>query len=99
MEASIFLGSRMMLEGEGDITQRIAFGFRLVTRFPSEEELKILRQEYNASLQQTVDVKEDDPSLGLVIVKLRDLQLNPTQLRYANVARIILNLDESITKS
>ena len=101
MEASIFLGSRMMLEGEGDITQRIAFGFRLVTsRFPSEEELKILRQEYNASLQQTVDVKEDDPSLGLVIGKLRDLQLNPTQLRaYANVARIILNLDESITKS
>lgn len=100
MEASVFLGARMMLECDGDVKDKIAYGFRLVTsRDPSMQETAILLEEYNESFNNHEHVEKVNPQIGGVSHELNNLSLDEGELSaYSSVARIIFNLDEFITK-
>ena len=100
VEAARVLAQRMMREGGSAEPDRIAYGFRLVTsRKPSEKELGLLARSYDyyrtrfeadsAGAQKLVS-EGDAP---------RDPSLDVTQLAaYTNVASLMLNLDEAVTK-
>ena len=99
VEAARHLGQRMLQEGGVSTEEQITYGFRLVTaRMPSATELKILRQEYEQGRQRIGDA-ESSPA----ILRVGDSPL-PTgvDLRelaaMTGVARLLLNLNESITR-
>lgn len=100
MEAAQFLAARMLLECEGSAEQRITHGFRMVTsRKPTPEEIQILVEEYNDSILAPDSQSINDLKLGKLVNRLEGLSIDGTQLAaYLNVARILLNLDESVTK-
>jgi hypothetical protein len=94
IEASRELAQRMMKEGGID------FGFRLATsRFPTEHERSILLNSYRYDL----DHYQTSPEAALQLLSQgetpRDASLNPNQLAaWTNVASLILNLDETVTR-
>jgi len=100
VEASRFIGQRMMKEGGADAATRLRYGFRLVMgRNPSNAEEAVLRgslqfhRDYFASKSEEMDrylnqgESAPDPTLDR-----RDLAA------YAAVGSLLLNLDETITK-
>ena len=99
IEASQFLAARMMLECDGSVEEKITYGFRLATsRIPTREELSILVEEYNFT-DHKIDVALTHQEFGKLSPMLESLPIDVTQLRsYTNVARIILNLDETVSK-
>ena len=100
-EAARALAERMIQEGGDHVDARLGFAFRLATsRKATKNELNILKAEFNdryrefkANEEMTANYLtggERKPNEALVPVELAS---------YAAVASMILNLDESISKS
>jgi hypothetical protein len=99
LEAARFIGQRMLNEGGETPDLRLRYGFRLaVARYPTEQELAVLRNDLQFHLNYFSDPAKaekyihqgetsNDPGL-----KVRDLAA------YGATASLILNLDETITK-
>jgi hypothetical protein len=100
VEAARVLAARMMREGGASESDRIAYGFRLVTsRKPTVKELGVLTRGYDYYRTRF----EGDAAGALKLVSEgdapRDPSLDVTQLAaYTNLASLILNLDEAVTK-
>ena len=101
MEASVFLAARMMTESDNIVENKIAYGFQIVTsRIPTRDELDILLEEYQDSLATHTKSSGNRSPIGEVTGELTSLSLDQRELQaFTNVARIIFNLDESITKN
>jgi hypothetical protein len=101
VEASRAFGQRMMTEGGNDPRGRIAYGFRLATgRKPAAEELKVLLTVFS---QELADYQKDkgaaEKLLGVGDFKAKN-DLDKAELAaWSMIASMILNLDETITKS
>ena len=100
VEAARHLGQRMMKQGGNTIDDRIVYGFRLVTaRTPNPDELSLLRDAYAIELKRCVNNQEETLKVLQVGESSFDPQLNKTQLAaFSSVARLIMNLNEAITK-
>ncbi len=100
VEAARHLAQRMMLEGGESLEARIAYGFRLVTaRQPSSAELALLRGQFETDLRRYADDEAAARRLLDVGDRPSDSRLEPSALAaYTGVARLLLNLDEAITK-
>jgi hypothetical protein len=101
VEAARHLAERMVATGQGDLAATVAHGFELVTaRPPTEQESAILLAEYEkqrASFAGDVGAAEKLLAVG---ESPRDPSLDPvTQAAWTNVALVILNLDEAITRN
>jgi hypothetical protein len=101
VEAARALAARTMLEGGADTASRIKFAYREATsRAPNEAEAKILSDlfakhfaEYTANKAAAADVQKNgdfQPPAGLDPVELA---------AWTSVARVILNLHETITRN
>ena len=100
VEAARGLAERMLKEGGSTAQQRIQFGFVVATSRPAtERELSVLMSEYARqyrSFRQDVTAAEDLLCIG---ESKRDTSLNVVEhAAWTNVAGIILNLDEALTK-
>jgi hypothetical protein len=101
IEASRKLAERMMNQGGPNADTRIAFAFRTATaRDPSAEEREVLKKIYDAQL----DVYRHDPAAAGKLLAVgespRNEKLDAPQLAaWTTVASVILNLDETITRS
>jgi hypothetical protein len=100
VEAARHLAQRMLIEGGKTLNERIAYGFRLVTaRVPGQPELALMRSAYTENLQhyqsnqpaalKLMQVGDSPYNAGLNLSKLAAM---------TSVARLLLNLNESITK-
>ncbi len=91
------LASRMLTEGPADPRERIAHGFRLcLARPPAAEELDRLE----ALLQQQLQHQGDDidvPASWKLIEKPKGVT-HQQYSAWVTVARVLLNLDETITR-
>ena len=100
VEASRFLAERVIAEAGDDPADRIRLAYRLTTaRLPEPAELDVLQAA--ASAQLAVYRADLEAALDLLSVGEGgyDPDLDPVELAaWANVASIILNLDESITR-
>jgi hypothetical protein len=101
VEASRKLAERMMTNAYGDADARIAFAFRLATdREPAPQELTVLKKIYGAQL----GVYQQDPAAADKLLKVGESPRNekldaPELAAFTTVASVILNLDETITRS
>jgi mono/diheme cytochrome c family protein len=101
VEASRKLAERMMTEAPATAEERIAWAFRLATaRRPSEAEINVLRRVYEEQLAVYRAQPEAAQKLLAVGEAPRNEKLDPTELAaWTMVASMILNLDETVTKS
>ena len=94
VEAARQLAARMIREGGDTPRERISFGFRLLTaRQPKKEELAILIEEYDAA--------RDSASDQILKVGASPIEIANTDRELAalaNVARLMFNLNEVITR-
>ena len=99
VEASRHLATRMMTERQTP-ADRIAFAFRLCTsRLPGEAEQKVLLDAYETMLQRYQADAAAADELTRQGDSARPEGLNVAELAaYTNVASLILNFDETITK-
>lgn len=101
VEASRKLAERMMNEAGPDENSRICFAFQNATsREPRAQELAVLKKIYEAQL----DVYRSDPAAATKLLAVgesaRDTKLDVPELAaWTTVASVILNLDETITRS
>jgi len=99
LEASRFIGQRMLEEGGATPDSRLRYGFRLaLARYPTTAELAVLHN----NLQYHLDYFSN-PAKAQQFLKQgeapADPKLKPRDLAaYASAASLILNLDETITK-
>jgi hypothetical protein len=100
LEASRKVAERMMHEGGTTAEARIAYGFQMATaRLPRQPEAEVLLASYRNQLDYFQTHREAALKMLAQGDAPRDEQLNPNELAaYANVASLILNLDETITK-
>ena len=100
VEASLFLGQRMLKEGGDTVLEQIQFVFRLTTgRYPTEKEIEILQKLYQE--QQKIFEADPDQAEKLLAIgeKEPDPSLPSTQVATATtVASTMLNFDDTITK-
>jgi len=100
VEAARKLAERMLAEGKGSPESQITYGFRLVTaRPPKPGELSVFKEAYQAALKRYTA----DPAGGLRLLKVGDSsydnELETKKLAaMAEVARLLLNINEAITK-
>ncbi|MCA8988192.1 MAG: PSD1 domain-containing protein [Planctomycetaceae bacterium] len=100
VEAARHLAERMLKEGGSTTEEHIQYGFRLVTaRSPSQAEVDILKEEFQSSLVRF----ERDTTSADAILKVGESpasnELNQNELAaMTGVARLLLNLNEAITK-
>ncbi|HTA29408.1 MAG TPA: DUF1553 domain-containing protein, partial [Candidatus Cybelea sp.] len=100
LEAARKLAERMLLEGGPTARQRLQFAFELATaRAPRPEE----QQPLAALLEKRLAAYRDDPEAAKAFISVGaskpDPTLDPVALAaYANLASLILNLDETITR-
>ena len=100
VEASRALANRMV-QGAGDRASRLRWGFRLVTaRVPTDAELRAL----NALWEKQLAGFRADPSRAVAYLAVGEFQADTTMDRcelaaWAAVANVMLNLDETLTKS
>ena len=100
VEAARRLGERMMTEAGRSIDERIIYGFRLVTaRRPTADELAVFRDAYAANLKRY----GADEAAALRLLQVGDspfnAELDKAELAaVASVARLLLNINEAITK-
>jgi len=96
-EISTGLARRMIKEGQGNDARKLEFGFRLcVSRDPDAEELKVLtdllhqqKTEFGENSQLTKELLAGQVTDGLPATDLA---------AWTVVARVLLNLDETITR-
>ncbi|MEO1979447.1 MAG: DUF1553 domain-containing protein, partial [Fuerstiella sp.] len=100
VESARHLGQRMMTQEGRTIDDRIAYGFRLITaRMPNDEELSLLRDAYTIALKRCTNNQAETLKLLQVGESSFDPKLNNAQLAaFASVARLLMNLNEAITK-
>ena len=100
VEAARKLAERMLTEGGQTVDQQIQYGFRLVTsRPPTAAELALFRSAYEADLKFYASNQPAAQRLLKVGDSPSNSSLNPTELAACtNLARLFLNLDETITK-
>ena len=100
VEASLFLGQRMLKEGGETLLEQIQFVFRLTTgRHPTEKEIEILKTLFRE--QQEIFEVNPDQAEKLIATgeKERDPSLPSTQVATATImASTMLNFDDTITK-
>jgi hypothetical protein len=101
VEAAHALAARALRENSGNDRQRIAYTFHLaVSRDPDEFELQQLEElllENRRRYEKDSDAAQQLLSVGLAEV---DSELEPTELAaWTNVARAVLNLNETITRN
>ena len=100
VEAARHLAQRMLLEGGKTLNERIIYGFRLVNaRVPGQPELALLRDAYTENLQHY----QSNEQATLQLLQVGDSPFNNAlnQAKLAamtSVARLLFNLNESITK-
>jgi hypothetical protein len=100
LEAARKLAERMLLEGGGTPGQRLDFAFELATaRKPRPGELQPL----SALLEKRLAAYRQDPATARALIAVGAstpvATLDPVSLAaYANLASLILNLDETITR-
>ncbi len=100
VEAARHLAQRMMTQGGGSTKSRIEYGFELTTaRLPDERELKVLTRVYRERLAHF----QQSPQAAAMVLNVgespRDTKLNPAEhAAWTIVARLLLNLDETITR-
>jgi hypothetical protein len=102
VEAARVLAERIMKEGGADIHTRLAFAFRLSTsRLPSPAELSILHAEFNNRLKEFKASPEATKAyLDGGGARKPDPALDSAELAaFAALCSLILNLDESLSKS
>ncbi len=102
LQAARNLAERMMLEGGEQERDRIVFAFQLATaRRPEDFEIQqlmaLLRQRL-AYYRENTDAAQAFVSAGASSASARALP-NPELASYANIASLILNLDETITRN
>ncbi|QEG43293.1 PSD1 and planctomycete cytochrome C domain-containing protein [Roseimaritima ulvae] len=100
VEAARHLAARMIEEGGATPQQRIEYGFMLCTsRSPADAEQAILQQTLEDRLTQYQKDTEAAERLLNVGVTAVDQPLDPVQLAaYTQVARMLMNLSEFLTK-
>ena len=100
VEAARHLAQRMLIEGGKTLNERITYGFRLVNaRIPGQPELALLRSAYTENLQHY----QSNRQAALKLMQVGDSPFNtgldqPKLAAMTSVARLLLNLNESITK-
>ncbi|MFT5525552.1 MAG: hypothetical protein ACI9HK_003522 [Pirellulaceae bacterium] len=100
VEAARGLGTRMLQDGGQTTDARISYGFRLVTaRTPSPGELEILTEELTESRARYKDDLELAQRINDVGDSLPLDSVAPAELAaWTSLARLIMNLDEAVTK-
>jgi hypothetical protein len=100
VEAARHLAERMLSEGGRTLNERITYGFRLVTaRVPVQSELALLRSSYTENLQLFGADKSAAHKLLQVGDSPYNTSLNISKLAaMTSVARLLFNLNETITK-
>lgn len=100
-EAARVLAERMIQEGGDHLDARLSFAFRLATsRKPTKDELTILKAEFNDRYREFNGDEEMTNRYLTGGEHKTNKALDPAELAsYAAVASMILNLDESISKS
>jgi hypothetical protein len=101
LECSRKLAERMMREGGTSLAPRLNFAFELATaRPPASVERKALSSLFEKRLAWYTSHPDTAKSLLAVGASAVDSKLNPVELAaYANVASLILNLDETINRN
>jgi hypothetical protein len=100
VEAARHLAERMINSGGSAVGDRIVYGFRLITaRRPTDAEQAVLVEAYEASLKRCTQ----DPDYVVKLLHVGDSsfddRLDRVELAaYSSVARLMLNLNEAITK-
>jgi len=101
LEAARKLAERMLVEGGGNLGARLGFAFRLtLARPPRPDELHLLSD----LLEKRLLGYQQDPMAAQAYVAIGaskpEPTLDPVQLAaYANLASLILNLDETLTRN
>jgi hypothetical protein len=100
VEAARALGQRMILQGGPDLSDRLQYGFRLVTgRRPSAQEEQILMENYSFHREYF----KADPTRTKRYLSQGEFPLNASVdcielASYTAIGSLLLNLDEAITK-
>jgi hypothetical protein len=100
VEASRVYAQRILREGGESLDSRARFAFRTaVSRDPTAEEMKILRELYhNRRARYSADRKEAEKAIQVGEAPV-DRELDPVELAtWTTIARTILNLHETITR-
>jgi hypothetical protein len=100
VEAARHLAGRIMREGGDSVDTKMAFGFRLASgRNPSQEEVELLKSIY---LKERARFQADDVATKKILQVGRSVQPGQREAAdhaaWTSVARMLLNLDEAITK-
>jgi hypothetical protein len=100
VEAGRKLAERVMKEAGPSIDDRLTLAFRLVlARKPKAEEAEVLKEVLDKQLARYRSDAEATKKLLSVGESPRDEKLDPAELAaWANVAGVILNLDEAVTR-
>ena len=100
LEASRFIGQRMLKEGGVDDAARLRYGFRLLlARAPSGPEMEILVDSLRFHRDKFATNPQDAEALLKQGESKTDASLNARELAsYASIASLILNMDEAVTK-
>jgi hypothetical protein len=100
-EAARQLGYRMLQEGGKEDSERLRYGFRLLTaRPPNATETSILEETLVAERNHyTADIPAAEKAISVGESHVPD-DVTPTELAaYTMVANMLLNLDEAVTKN
>ncbi len=99
VEASRFVGLRMMKEGGSNVSERLRFGFRLVTgRNPNQKEVSLLIKMYDAEVAQFQ--KTPDKACEFLLNGTKDAATTDTITLAAmsTTALALMNTDEFLTR-
>jgi len=101
LESARDFAARMIAQGGKDPADRLKYGFELATaRTPATDELNKLSTLLDQRLSYYRDEPEEAKSLVAVGASKCPAELNAAELAaYSNVASLILNLDETITRN
>lgn len=100
VEAGRHLAERMLTESGNELDDQLAYGFRLlVGRLPSQPELDVFREAFEA--EREFFAKDEAAATRLLSVgdsKVNSELDTTTFAAMTSVARLIINLDEAITR-
>jgi hypothetical protein len=100
IEAARQMAGRVMQEGGDSVEAKVVFGFRLATgRRPTKDELALIVSVYQSELIRFRGDEAAARKLLQVGAQGRDSRLDlAEQAAWTSVTRMLLNLDEAITK-